>query len=316
MLNQPSSFQPQESWSTIPTQPVDNDSRRQREYYQPAPQWMKPRKKRAPCCLLFFIGFLLVIPLLIYIFFPLRSNIIVLGIDYTQHGNFVGRTDTIILITVTPLKPYIGMLSIPRDLWVNIPNLGENRINTAHFFAEANQPGSGPQATIDTVKANFGITIDYYVRIRFEGLRDIVDAMGGVDIVLPQSIAGYPPGLQHLNGNKALAFARYRAGSDDFFRMEHGQLLIKSMIKQLVKPKSWNRLPQVLVAALRSIDTNIPAWQLPRLIIALLRIGPEGIDNRIISRDMTTPFTTSQGASVLIPNWKMINPVIKELFSQ
>ena len=66
--------------------------------------------------------------------------------------------DTIILTTFNPWKPNVGMLSIPRDLWVNIPGVGENRINTAHFFAEANDPGSGPSATMDTIEAEFWLS--------------------------------------------------------------------------------------------------------------------------------------------------------------
>jgi LCP family protein required for cell wall assembly len=303
-----------EPWSA--TQPVKYHERGQIGDYPTTPNWMKPRKKRWPCCLFTISVLLLFIPLLIYFLLPVRTNILLLGIDYTKPGSYVGRSDTIILTTIVPLKPYVGMLSIPRDLWVNMPGIGENRINTAHFFAEANQAGTGGQAAVEAVKANFGINIHYYLRIRFEGLKDVVDAMGGVDVNLPEPMAGYSEGLHHLSGNKALAFARNRASSDDFFRMQHGQLLIKSMIKQLIMPNSWEKLPQVLIAGFQSLDTNIPWWQWPRLSVAFLRAGPEGIDNQIISREMATPFTTDQGANILIPNWPLINPLLMQMFGQ
>jgi LCP family protein required for cell wall assembly len=208
------------------------------------------------------------------------------------------------------------MLSIPRDLWVNIPGIGENRINTAHFFAETQTPGSGPQATINTIKQNFNIKVDYYVRIRFEGVKDIVDAMGGVNINLAEPMAGYSAGIHHLTGNKALAFARDRQGTDDFFRMEHGQFLIKAIIDQLKKPSSLLVMPKVVLTTFQAIDTNLPWWQLPRFIVAIVRLGINGIDNRIISREMATPYITPQGARVLIPNWDMINPITKDIFGQ
>ncbi len=259
------------------------------------------------CIILGFIGLL---------FLPMRTNVLLLGMDYTDPSNSVSRTDTMILTTFIPLDPYVGMLSIPRDLWVTIPGVGENRINTAHFFAEASQAGSGPAAAMQTVEANFGVAIDYYVRIRFEGFREVFDAMGGVDIVLAQPIGGYPAGAHHLTGNKALAFARDRANSDDFFRMQQGQILLKAAFKQMLNPLKWPRMPKVLASLTDAIETNLPVWQQARLALTLLRTGPDGIDNRTISREMVTPFTTDQGAAVLAPNWNLINPVLMEMFGQ
>jgi LCP family protein required for cell wall assembly len=254
--------------------------------------------------------------LLIYLLAPLRTNILLLGIDYTPPENAVGRSDTIILSTVIPFEPYVGTLAIPRDLWVSVPGVGENRINTAHFFAEGQQAGAGPRAAMDTIQQNFGVQMDYFVRIRFDGFRSVVNAMDGVDIELSQPMAGYPAGPHHLTGNKALAFARNRLGSDDFFRMKQGQLLIKSIFRQLLHPRMWPRLPAVLVAFSQNVDTNVPWFIWPRLSLALLRAGPDGIDSRAIERDMVTPFTTDQGASVLIPDWLKINPVLAEMFGE
>src|SRR3972149_6681151 len=75
-----------------------------------------------------------------------------------------------VLTPIIPARPNVGMLSIPRALWVSIPGQGENRINTAHFFAEASEPGSGPRAAMDVVRTNFGVDVDYFVRLRVEGL--------------------------------------------------------------------------------------------------------------------------------------------------
>jgi LCP family protein required for cell wall assembly len=197
-----------------------------------------------------------------------------------------------------------------------VPGFGEDRINTAHFYAEAQQPGSGPEAALLTVRQNFGIDVDHYVRIRFEGFREVVDALGGVDIELTEPMAGYPPGKHHLTGRKALAFVRNRQGSDDFFRMQQGQFLLKEVFKDILNPLNWARLPAVILAITRSVDTNLPIWTWPRLGLTLLRAGPDGIDNRTINREMTTPFFTEQGANVLLPNWALINPILLEMFGQ
>jgi LCP family protein required for cell wall assembly len=252
----------------------------------------------------------------VYFLAPGRTNIAFLGLDYAEPPSSAARTDTIILSTIVPSGPYVGMLSIPRDLWVNIPNVGENRINAAHFFAEATQPGTGPAATIETIKNNFGVDVKYFMRIKFEGFRDIFNVLGGIDIDLTTPMAGYEAGTHHLTARKALAFARNRTGSDDFARMQQGQLILKATLKQVLQPKNWLKIPPITTALIRSIDTNIPAALWPRLGLALIRVGPAGIDNRLITREMVTPFTSDQGASVLAPNWNLINPVLLEVFGQ
>jgi LCP family protein required for cell wall assembly len=279
----------------------------------------KQKNKKSGCgCLGFVLLALPVLAILVFYFlFPARTNLLLLGIDRAPEGTDVSRTDTNILLSINPLQPVVNMLSIPRDLWVNIPNVGENRINTAHFFAEANQTGSGPYAAMQTVRQNFGVTVDYYARIRFNGIEEIVNAMGGVTLELSEPMSGYEAGTQHLNGEQALAFVRDRAGTDDFFRMQRGQMMITAMIKEMINPLHWGKIPAVLGAAFDTIDTDIPLWQMPRLGFALVRgvIGGS-LDARTITREMTTPFTTNEGASVLLPNWQAINPVLLELFGE
>ena len=296
-----------------------NELPRSRNTAEPAFVRVPARRRSSPgCCLAYLFvsaGFGL-LSLSVYLLFPARTNILILGIDYTPSYSAVGRSDTMILSTFLPHKGYVGMLSIPRDLWVSIPGYGENRINTAHFFAEASTTGSGPEKAMETVRQNFGVAVNRYVRLRFDGVREIVNAMGGVDIELDRPMANYPAGKHHLTGNKALAFARNRQGSDDFFRMEQGQLLIKAMFKQMLNPMKWVRLPWVLAALTQSVDTNVPVWIWPRLGFTLLRTGPDGIDHRTIRREMVTPFSTSEGAAVLAPNWDQINPVLLEIFEQ
>jgi len=294
-----------------------SSAQRYRQYQQVRRK--KRRGKVKSCCLSFFLiafalGTIIALITSAYLFFPQRINVLLLGLDYSDPSNWVARTDTIILSTFVLPEGYVGLLSIPRDLWVFIPGIGENRINTAHFFAEARQRGSGPQAAIETIEENFGVDIDYYVRIRFEGFRDIIDAMGGLDIKLDRPMAGYEAGTHHLTGRKALAFARNRTGSDDFFRMEHGQIVLKAIYKQLMKPTQWIRLPIVIKAFNEAIDTNIPTWLWPRIVFTLLRSGVSGIDNRTITREMTTPIITDQGANVLVPKWELINLLIIDIF--
>lgn len=279
-------------------------------HFQPIALDRRPQSRRR------FPWLLLVIVILFAAAFlnPVPTNLLVLGVDRAPDGSFVGRSDTIIVTQVRPLAGQVRMLSIPRDLWVPIADVGEQRINTAHFFAEANQAGSGPKAAARAVTENFGIPINYTLRIQFDGFKDIVDAMGGVDITLDAPIAGYDAGSYHFDGTQALAFVRNRTGADDFFRMENGQLLLKAALKQLIQPRSWLRIPGVVAAFFKNAQTNLPAWLYPQLALAVLRAGPDGIIYRTLTREMVTPWTTGAGAQVLLPNWDLINPLVSELF--
>ncbi len=256
----------------------------------------------------------LVVLFLIYVFLPIRSNLLILGIDRTPDGTDVGRSDTIILLGLQPLTGQANMLSIPRDLWVPIPGYGENRINAAHSFGELEHPGYGPRLVLATLQQNFGVNINQYLRIRLEGFADVVDALGGIEITLDQAAAGYSPGTYTLTGEQSLAFVRDRTG-DDFFRMQHGQLFIMAVIKKMINPLSWLHVPGAVLAMLQTVDTDIPIWDWPRLSVAMLRaVMFNGIHAVTLPREAVTPWVTDAGAQVLLPNWELILPLVREMF--
>ncbi len=277
-----------------------------------------------------FVAILLALAIFVFLVPPDRTNILLLGLDRRPGETGPSRTDTIILATVDPARPYIGMLSIPRDLWITTPRWGENRINTPHFFAEGEQPGSGPQAALDTVTSNFGVHVDRYLRIDFVGFVRIVDSVGGIDVDVPRPLIDYEyptydygitvvefqAGQQHMDGERALAYARIRHGSSDFQRAERQGLVIQAFFSRLMQPTAWPYLPALAAAIQSSVDTNVDPVTMLRLAPTFLRVGPGGIDRRVIQGDMVQPFTTSAGASVQLPVWERINPVLLEMFGE
>ncbi len=273
----------------------------------------KPRRSRRGAVLL---GLALGVCTALYLMGPWRTTVLLLGIDRAPEGTAVARSDTMILLTIVPPAGYTGILSLPRDMWVTVPGVGVNRINTAHFFGESQAAGSGPRLAVDTVRHNFGLDVDGYVRLSFAGIVESVDALGGLVVDLPTPMSGYSAGRHRLNGTQALAFVRDRAGSDDFFRMGRGQLFLRAALRQMANPLTWPRLPLAAAALLRSLDTDLPPWEWPRLAFALVRSGADGIDGRTITREMVFPFQTDQGAQVLEPNWERINPLLMEMFGQ
>ncbi len=263
------------------------------------------------------------------LFPPPRTNILLLGLDRRpDEKTFVSRADTMILATVYPKAGYIGLLSIPRDLYVRLPNGGEGRINTAHVLAEAEQAGAGPEAAKQTVRSNFGVDVHNYVRIDLAGFVTIIDAVGGIDVDVPRPLIDYEyptydygtttiafeAGPQHMDGERALAYARIRHGSSDFQRAGRQQLVIQAFLARLLQPAAWVYLPKLLVAVKTSVSTDLTPLQIIRLAPTLLRVGPSGLDHRVIEGDMVQPYTTDGGGAVQLPVWVKINPVLVEMF--
>jgi cell envelope-related function transcriptional attenuator common domain len=247
-------------------------------------------------------------------FTPFRINILILGIDPNDHHSAVGRSDTMIMTTIPPVTPRMTMLSIPRDLWVDIPGHGQNRINTAHFFAEAAKPGSGLQAAADVVEQNFHVSFPYQLRIQVEGFKKVVDAMGGVTVTLPFDMSGYKAGTYHLDSTKALALVRDREGSDDFYRQMRGQIFIKGAAKQMLNPLNWWRIPGVFIAATQAVTTNIPFYLWPRIAYSAVFSAATGFNSSSLSHNMVQGYITADGADVLLPKWELILPYVQKLF--
>jgi LCP family protein required for cell wall assembly len=257
----------------------------------------------------------ILILLILFLFFtPLRSTLLIIGIDRTPEGTNAGRSDTMILATMPPFLPQMTLFSIPRDLWVSIPGVGENRINTAHYFAELSQPGTGLAAAAGVVEANFGIRVPYVIRIKFDGIINIVDAMGGITVTVEQSTGMFEAGTHTLDGTQALAFVRDRSGADDFSRQKHAQIFLSAAVKTMLNPVKWLRIPAVAAATIQSLDTNIPFYAWPRLLYGMAFSALFGFDAQTLDRNWVTPWRTDDGAQVLIPNWDLINPAIAEIF--
>ncbi len=262
----------------------------------------------------FLPWFFLAIIIIGVFFTPARVTTLVLGVDRPPQGTWIGRSDTIILTSLPPVLPQMTMLSIPRDLWVSIPNHWDNRINTAHYFAELEVPGTGMDAARTTIEQDFGINVNYVLRLKFDGFIDVVDAMGGVTVDLPSDMSGLTAGKHVLNGKDALKFVRDRTGSDDFFRQARGQLFIKSAAKELLNPLKWPRIPVVIAAVFKAVETDLPIWLWPRVGYGLLFSAVKGFDTHTLDREFVTPWVTNEGAQVLLPNWELINPLVQDLF--
>jgi polyisoprenyl-teichoic acid--peptidoglycan teichoic acid transferase len=187
-----------------------------------------------------------------------RYTILIMGLDKRPGEEGTGfRTDSMILVSIDPMTKQVGMLSIPRDIFVPIPGETEmQQINRVYVLGELDRPGNGPRKLMDTLQYNLGMKIDSYIAVTFESVIKAVDAVGGIEIDVPQTIDdpeypdmnyGYQPlhidaGRQHMNGELALKYARTRHQSSDFDRTGRQQQVILAIRQQVVKPEVLARL--------------------------------------------------------------------------
>lgn len=171
-----------------------------------------------------------------------RINILLLGLDFRdwQSGDGPPRTDTMMLVTIDPIAETAGMLSIPRDLWVEIPGFEHNRINTAYFLGEANRlPGGGPALAMATVENLLGVDVNYYALLEFQTFERMIDELGSVDVLVPEEMKISPIGEQsfwleakpyHFDGAETLAYARARkTEGGDFDRAARQQQVVMAV---------------------------------------------------------------------------------------
>ncbi len=239
---------------------------------------------------------------------PTRETILVLGSDARPDElarGEVGRTDTLMLLAGDRATPHVAMLSVPRDLWVDIPGYGQERINAAYEFG-------GGQVAKQTVSNVIGQPVDRYLVIGLQGVRDVVDAVGGVDITVPQAIHddayptddyGYqtvdiPAGRQHMDGATALEYARTRHQDSDFARTARQQQVVGAVRNAMLNPVNWPRVPAVLAAVSRSIKTDMSPLDGIAIGAAVLR-SPGEPDHLVIDTSLASEVTGEDGAYLL-----------------
>lgn len=253
-----------------------------------------------------------------------RINVLLLGIDHRDDEPIDGsRSDTMILVSVDPVSKSVVMVSLPRDLWVAIPGYGEQRINVAHALG-------GPDLAMRTVVANFGIQVNHYARIDFRGFEQVVDTLGGipVDVERPVKDDEYPtadyglmrvyvaPGPQWMNGQNALVYARSRHSENDFGRARRQQRVLLAIRDRAVQANMILKAPELVPLAQKMVATDFGPFDLIKLARLSSEIDRERVTNLVIDATYASPFVTSDGAEVLLPNRPAIQSAITQAFAR
>ncbi len=254
-------------------------------------------------------------------------TVLLMGADTrpSERGVERPRSDTMILTMLDPVNKRASMLSIPRDLFVDVPGYGLNRVNTAYFFG-------GSDLAIETVQYNLGIRVNYYAMIEFNVFVRLVDEIGGVDVVnqgeiydarYPTYDFGYqvfylPAGAQHLDGETALKYARTRHGNSDFDRAERQQQLIFAIRDKVTSlnmlPTLVQKAPSLYSEIGSNVDTSLSLDQMTRLVVLASDIPKENIRTGVIDSNYVISYETPDGAQVEIPNRANIGELLTYVF--
>ncbi|MFS8877790.1 LCP family protein [Synechococcus sp. H55.8] len=237
-------------------------------------------------------------------------HILILGTDNpdptlplsTERERLNTRTDTILLARFDPQAQRITVLSIPRDTRVRLPGFGVTKINAANL-------AGGPALVAQVVSTLLGgIPIDRYVRLNTEALEALIDAVGGVEVYVPepmhyvdhtqQLFINLEPGWHRLNGEQAHHFARFRRdhlGLGDIGRVQRQQELLRALSRELLSPAVWPRIPKVLQVVRTHLETNLTWEEVLSLAKFVLTSGDDRIDLVLLPGRFSQPgeFATS-----------------------
>ncbi len=234
-----------------------------------------------------------------------NSNISVLavGIDYRGGDYLYGLADVIRFAEVDFNDQSINMIAIPRDLIVEIPPErfkvpGPYKVNQAYFFGTPGMEnysgeGNGADALNEVLEYNFGISADYYVVFNFQAFTAFVDAIGGVEVNLPEPVYGgsqgdFPQGEQTLTGERALALARIRENYSDEFRVGNQSLIIQAIFEKMLQPATLLKLPGLVGQFQDSILTNLPLDQISNLALCFRDFDKESLVTHQVPSELLT----------------------------
>ena len=249
-----------------------------------------------------------------------KLNILVLGCDEVFVENessskvIKGRSDTIIILSCNPFNNTLNILNIPRDTKINIPGHGSEKINFLNSIG-------GPIFTKQCIEKLLKIHIDNYVMVNVQGLNKIIDEIGGIVIDVPQRMQYQDitamlninlfPGRQILNGERAVGFVRFRYDNlGDIGRIQRQQIFMRAVIKKLLDPITFTKLPEVISMYKKTILTDLKSKEIIKIANFIRNISSSNQNIVILPGE----FGRYNTVGYWIPNQDEINKIVRKMF--
>ncbi len=268
-----------------------------------------------------------------------RINILLLGMGGEGHpGPYL--TDTIMIVSLRPSDNKVSMISVPRDLSVPMPGHGWKKINFANHFGEMKESKSGAKFATEVISKTFEIPIHYYVRVDFAGFRNLIDELGGIKINVENSFVDYQfptdnfgmqtvnfeQGLQKMDGNDALNYARSRHGTNgensDFARSKRQQKVLEAVKEKALSFTtflSYKKISAILDLYNDRVSTNLSTWEIFSFVKMAKQIDQDNITNIVLDNGNQGPLysTNINGAYLLLPkdmSFTQLRQIAKHVF--
>lgn len=258
---------------------------------------------------------------------------LLLGSDQRSSTQKYFRTDVLVIAALRPATMQVSLISLPRDLYVYIPTVGMDRVNTAYEYGIMyDYPGGGTSLLKDTILYNLGVRIDHLAMVDFDGFRKIVDTLGGVDVpvycqytdwhlISPEldetnednwELFTVGPGLEHMDGDLALWYARSRSKSSDFDRGRRSQEVLRALYGSVRSGDVIGKIPELYEDLKSTIKTDLGLRDLLLFAPLALELNNADIRSFYIGKGQVSSWTTPGGASVQLPN----GPAVQALLQQ
>ncbi len=258
-------------------------------------------------------------------------SFLLIGSDKRPGSSF--RTDTMVIAILRPRDRQVSLISIPRDLWVYIPDWEMQRINTAYQHGElSGYPGGGQQLLKDTIEYNLGLHIDHTAMVEFDGFRKIVDTLGGIDVPIacpytdwrlidptydPENENNWylyttPTGIVHMDGDLALWYARSRSKSNDFDRGRRQQEVLRSIFDRALRGDTLTIIPQLYSDFSSLVVTDLGLGDILKLTSLAPQFTNANIRSYYIRPPIVTSWITPGGAYVLLPDQAAMQEMVTQ----
>lgn len=216
------------------------------------------------------------------------TTVMMLGVDVTYSGEgrhvradpaaFNGRSDTILVARLDPIRNSVTILSIPRDTQVEIPRYGTQKVNAANAIG-------GPSLARDVVSSLLGTPIDHYAVLNLHGLVELVNELGGITVDIPKRLKymdwtaklkiDLEPGMHTLTGNQAMGFVRFRHDAmGDIGRVQRQEIFLRAVLDKALRPESWPHIPRLIEIGRNFVLTDLNDGDLLR-IVTFVRAVPK-----------------------------------------
>jgi len=270
---------------------------------------------------------------------PPEMIVLALGIDGGEDYLY-GLSDVIRVVRVDFVTPKVTVLDLPRDLWVEIPEIEEEhgithgKLNQAYFYGTPGMgyydgPGAGAGLLARTLDLNFDLAVDHYGAVNMQTFVKLVDAVGGIDIYLPTDMDGTPvddktedmgyfyAGQQHFTGDQALRFSRIRKRYNVFTRTSNQNMVLCALKDKVTSAAVVPKIPQIIAAFQDAILTDLSPVQLAQLACLAPKLDADSLVFTSISEDLLTPgrvYSPQQKAETFI--WEADYDLIREIIDQ